>query len=56
MGVLVTIILEIDEIKRLINIPRLIREIETGFVLYCEGHVNVPPVGFMHFENPRVAR
>ena len=43
-----TIILEIDEIKRLINIPRLIREIENGFVLYYDGQVNVPPVGFQN--------
>ena len=27
-------VLKLDEIKRLIDIPQLIREIETGFVLY----------------------
>ncbi len=45
-------VIELDEIKRLIDIPQLIQEIETGFVLYSEGKVNVPPVGFLHFDDP----
>ena len=45
-------VLKLDEIKRLIDIPQLIREIETGFVLYSEGQVKVPPVGFLHFDDP----
>jgi len=45
-------ILKLDEIKRLIDIPQLIREIETGFVLYSEHKVVVPPVGFLHFDQP----
>jgi len=45
-------ILTLDEIKRLINIPQLIRDIETGFVLYSEGRAHVPPVGFLHFDTP----
>jgi ornithine cyclodeaminase len=48
----VTTVLKLDEIKRLIDIPHLIREIEAGFVLYSEGKVNVPPVGFLHFDEP----
>jgi ornithine cyclodeaminase len=48
----VTVVLKLDEIKRLIDIPRLIDEIETGFVLYSEGKVVVPPVGFLHFDDP----
>jgi len=48
----VTTVLKLDEIKRLIDIPQLIREIEAGFVLYSEGKVNVPPVGFLHFDEP----
>jgi len=48
----VTTILELDEIKRLIDSSQLIREIETGFVLYSEGQVVVPPVGFLHFDQP----
>ncbi|MFC2030901.1 ornithine cyclodeaminase family protein [Chloroflexota bacterium] len=47
-----TTVLELDEIKRLVDIPQLIREIEAGFVLYSEGRVNVPPVGFLHFDEP----
>ncbi len=31
---------------------QLISEIETGFVLYCEGQVVVPPVGFLPFDQP----
>ncbi len=45
-------VVELDEIKRLVDIPTLIREIETGFVLYSEGKVTVPPVGFLHFDDP----
>lgn len=45
-------VLELDEIRRLTDIPELIREIETGFVLYSEGLVTVPPVGFLHFDDP----
>ena len=47
-----TTVLELDEIQRLIDVPQLIREIEIGFVLYSEGKVTVPPVGFLHFEDP----
>ena len=46
-------VLKLDEIKRLIDIPTLIREIEAGFVLYSEDMVVVPPVGFLHFAQPR---
>ena len=35
-------VLTLEEIKRLINVPQLIQEIETGFVLYSEGKVVVP--------------
>ena len=45
-------VLKLDEIKRLIDIPQLIREIEAGFVLYSEDKVVVPPVGFLHFDQP----
>ncbi len=47
-----TTVLKLDEIKRLIDIPQLIREIEAGFILYSEGQVQVPPVGFLHFDEP----
>ncbi len=51
-GMPLTTVLKLDEIKRLIDTPRLIREIETGFVPYSEGQVVVPPVGFLHFDQP----
>ncbi len=47
-----TTVLELDEIKSLIDTPQLIQEIEIGFVLYSEGKVTVPPVGFLHFDDP----
>jgi ornithine cyclodeaminase len=45
-------VLELDEIKRLIDVPKMIQAIEEGFVLYSEDKVVVPPVGFMHFDEP----
>jgi ornithine cyclodeaminase len=47
-----TEVLKLDEIKQLVDVPELIRKIETGFVLYSENRVVVPPVGFLHFEKP----
>ncbi|MEM8486780.1 MAG: hypothetical protein AAF564_14605 [Bacteroidota bacterium] len=45
-------VLSLDEIKALINIPDLIRDIEYGFVSYSEGRATVPPVGFLPLEHP----
>jgi ornithine cyclodeaminase len=45
-------VLQREEIERLVDVPELIREIEKGFVLYSEGRVTVPPVGFLHFADP----
>ena len=45
-------VLTLEQIKRLIDIPDLIKEIETGFVLYSERRAKVPPVGFLHFDEP----
>ena len=47
-----TTVLTLDEIRPLVDVPRLIREIEDGFVLYSEGRVKVPPVGFLNFDDP----
>jgi ornithine cyclodeaminase len=47
-----TTVLKLDEIKRLVDVPQLIREIEAGFVLYSDDQVVVPPVGFLHFDQP----
>ena len=45
-------VLALDEIRSLLDTDRLIDEIEAGFVLYSEGRVTVPPVGFLHFDDP----
>ena len=45
-------VVELDEIKSLVDVPKLIKAIEEGFVLYSEGKVVVPPVGFLNFEQP----
>ena len=45
-------VLKLDEIKQLIDIPKLIQAIEDGFVLYSEDKVVVPPVGFLNFKEP----
>ena len=42
----------LDEIRLLLDTDSLIDEIEAGFDLYSDGKVNVPPVGFMHFDDP----
>ncbi len=47
-----TTVLELPEIRSLLDTHRLVEEIEAGFVLYSEGKVNVPPVGFLHLEDP----
>ncbi len=45
-------LLVLDEIKNLIKVPQLIQAIESGFVLLSENKVVVPPVGFLHFDDP----
>jgi len=45
-------VLELEEIKRLVDVPKLIQAIEDGFVLYSEDKVVVPPVGFLNFKEP----
>ena len=47
-----TKVLELDEIKSRISVPDLIQATEDGFVLYSDGKVVVPPVGFLNFEDP----
>ena len=47
-----TRVLELDAIKSKIKVPDLIQAVEDGFVLYSDGKVVVPPVGFLNFEDP----
>jgi ornithine cyclodeaminase len=48
----VTTVLQLDEIRKLVDVTQLIEDIEAGFVLYSQGRVQVPPVGFLHFDDP----
>lgn len=45
-------VLTLEELKQLVDIPQLIQVIERGFVSYSEGRSEVPPVGFLHFDDP----
>ena len=45
-------ILSLSEIKGLIDVPALIEDLEEGYALYSEDKVEVPPVGFLHFQDP----
>lgn len=45
-------VVELEEIRQLVDTPKLIQAIEDGFVLYSDGKVVVPPVGFLHFDEP----
>ena len=45
-------ILSLNQLKKLIDIGQLITDLEEGYVLYSEGRVEVPPVGFLNFEDP----
>ena len=47
-----TKVLELDQIKSQIDVPKMIQAIEDGFVLYSEDKVVVPPVGFLNFKEP----
>lgn len=45
-------LVNLAQLKGLLAMPELIDEIAKGFVLYSNGSVDVPPVGFLHFEDP----
>lgn len=45
-------ILNLDQLKQLIDIKQLINDLEQGYLLYSEGKVVVPPVGFLSFQDP----
>jgi len=45
-------ILSLNQLKKLIDIDQLIIDLEEGYVLYSGGKVEVPPVGFLNFEDP----
>lgn len=45
-------VLTLEDIKSFVEIPQLIQAIEAGFVCYSEGQTEVPPVGFLHVDEP----
>jgi len=45
-------VLSLNQLKKLIDIDRLIIDLEEGYVLYSQGQVEVPPVGFLNFKDP----
>jgi len=46
------LILKLDEIKRRIDLDRLITDVERGFQWFSEGRTVVPPVGYLAFDPP----
>ncbi len=43
---------KLDEIKRVLDPLKLIKSQKDGFVAYSQGRVVVPPVGYLHFDEP----
>lgn len=46
------VLLGLVQIRSLLDEKALVDEIEAGFVLYSDGKVTVPPVGFLHLDDP----
>ena len=46
-------VVALDEIRRAVDIPRLIDELAAGFVAYSSGNVIVPPVAHLGLDEPR---
>jgi ornithine cyclodeaminase len=46
-------VVRLDEIRDVVDIPRLIDELAEGFVAYSSGNVVVPPVAHLGFDEPR---
>lgn len=45
-------ILTRDQIEKTLSIPKILKAIEQGFILYSQGEAVIPPVGSLHFEYP----
>jgi ornithine cyclodeaminase len=45
-------IVSLDQIKKSLNFSDLITDLEHGYKMYSDGNVEVPPVGFLHFDDP----
>ena len=46
------VLIGLDRIRALLDEGALVDQIEAGFVMYSDGRVVVPPVGFLHFDDP----
>ncbi len=46
-------VVHLEEIKRAVDVPRLVDELAEGFVAYSSGSVVVPPVAHLGFDEPR---
>ena len=47
-----TKIVSLAQIKKSLNFSDLITDLEHGYKMYSDGNVEVPPVGFLHFDDP----
>lgn len=45
-------IVSLAQIKKSLNFSDLITDLEHGYKMYSDGNVEVPPVGFLHFDDP----
>lgn len=45
-------ILSREQIEENLSVPKIIKAIEQGFMLYSQGEAVIPPVGLLHFEYP----
>lgn len=45
-------ILSLEQIKKALSIPKVLRAIEQGFIVYSRGEAVIPPVASLHFEDP----
>jgi len=45
-------ILSRDQIEKTLSIPKVLKAIEQGFMLYSQGEAVIPAIGSLHFEYP----
>ena len=45
-------ILSREQIEKVLSIPKILKAIEQGFILYSQGEVVIPPIGSLHFNQP----
>jgi len=46
-------ILSRKQIEKALSIPKILEEIEQGFIAYSRGEVVIPPVASLHFDHPQ---